>query len=146
MISFKKILLPTDLSSNSDAAAPYAIEFARRDGGQIQLLHVFEDLIFYPLPIAESPVAVDFSDFIKGSHADRLTTLGKKADALARDSGVTVVPVILRGHPVQELVKYAKSEHIDCIVIATHGRTGAPHLFYGSVAERVVRESPCPVL
>ncbi len=146
MISFKKILLCTDLSPNADAAAPYAVELARRYGGQIQLFHVFEDLVFYPLPITEAPVAVDLSDFIKGSHADRLKVLGKKAEALAKDSGVTVVPVVLRGHPVQETIKYAKSEQIDCIVIATHGRTGATHLFFGSVAERIVRESPCPVL
>lgn len=146
MIAFKNILLPTDLSANADAAAPYAVELAKRDGGRIQMVHVFEDLVFYPLPIAEAPVAIDVSDFIKGSHADRVKTLGDKAQALAKSSGVDVVPVVLRGHPVHELVRYAKDEKADCIVVATHGRTGAPHLFFGSVAERIVRQSPCPVL
>ena len=146
MTTFKNVLLLTDLSSNADAAAPYAVELAKRDGGRVQLVHVFEDLVFYSVPISEAPLAVDLSDYIKGSHADRSKKLGEKAAALAKGSGLPVVPVLLTGHPVNQIVDYAKKENADLIVIATHGRTGAAHAFFGSVAERVVRQSPCPVL
>jgi len=146
MITFKNVLLLTDLSSNADAAAPYAVELARRDGGRIQLVHVFEDLTFYTIPISEAPIAVDLSDYIKGTHSDRAKKIGEKAAALAKSSGLAVVPVLLSGHPVNQIVDYAKKEKADAIVVATHGRTGAAHAFFGSVAERVVRQSPCPVL
>jgi universal stress protein A len=146
MITFKNILLLTDLSDNADAAVPYAIELAKRDAGRVQLVHVFEDLTFYTVPISEAPVAVDLGDYIKGTHADRGKKLGEKADALAKSTGVTVIPVLLSGHPVNQIADYAKTDKADLIVVATHGRTGAAHAFYGSVAERIVRQSPCPVL
>jgi universal stress protein A len=50
------------------------------------------------------------------------------------------------GDPLSEIVDYARTEHINLIVMGTHGRTGVSHLFLGSVAERVVRTAPCPVL
>ena len=53
---------------------------------------------------------------------------------------------MLEGSPKAEIVRYARAENIDLIVISTHGRTGLAHMLIGSVAETVVRTSPCPVL
>jgi nucleotide-binding universal stress UspA family protein len=59
---------------------------------------------------------------------------------------VEVETAISQGTPFLEILKFAKDKEIDLIVIATHGRTGLRHVLFGSVAEKVVRKSPCPVL
>ena len=60
--------------------------------------------------------------------------------------GLSVHPLVVLGHPVDEILQLAQDQKMDLIVIATHGRTGLPHFFFGSVAEKVVRLSPIPVL
>ena len=57
-----------------------------------------------------------------------------------------VEPIILFGVPFVEIIKTAKDKNIDLIVIGTHGRTGLAHMLIGSVAEKIVRKAPCPVL
>ena len=146
MIAFKNIILTTDLSQMSDAAAPYAVDFAQKYDGLIHLVHVFEDLIFYPPTLTEAPLAVDVSEVLRETHAERATKLDQHAKDLSQQYGVQVVPVLLRGHAGNEIVSYAKRENIDLIVTATHGRGGISHLIFGSVAERVVRTSYCPVM
>ena len=61
-------------------------------------------------------------------------------------AGKTIVRVVRQGSPFLEIIRYAKEKGIDLIVIGTHGRTGLAHVFMGSVAEKVVRKAPCPVL
>jgi nucleotide-binding universal stress UspA family protein len=58
----------------------------------------------------------------------------------------SVETAVRRGDSVEEIIAYAAERRVDLIVIATHGRTGLGHVLLGSVAERIVRESPCPVL
>jgi nucleotide-binding universal stress UspA family protein len=60
--------------------------------------------------------------------------------------GVPVKTAFLEGHPFVEIIRYARETKIDLIVIATHGRTGIKHALFGSVAEKVIRKAPCPVL
>ena len=60
--------------------------------------------------------------------------------------GRTVIHAVVEGSPKVEIIQYARKQNIDLIVIATHGRTGLPHVLMGSVAETVVRTAPCPVL
>jgi nucleotide-binding universal stress UspA family protein len=55
-------------------------------------------------------------------------------------------PIVKVGDPLRQVVAYARDEAMDLIVLGTHGRSGVAHLFLGSVAERVVRTAPCPVL
>jgi universal stress protein A len=57
-----------------------------------------------------------------------------------------VIQAVVEGSPKVEIIRYASKQNIDLIVLATHGRTGLPHLMMGSVAESVVRTAPCPVL
>lgn len=146
MTEFKTILLTSDLSENADAAAPYAVELATRFGGTIHLVHVFEDAAFYAAAAASEGMMVDSSDWIAASLRDREKKLGELSQKLAISSRIPVKPVMRQGHAATEIVEAAKSLNADCVVIATHGRTGLSHLVFGSVAERVVRLSPCPVL
>jgi universal stress protein A len=61
-------------------------------------------------------------------------------------AGRTVIQAVVDGSPKAEIIKYARKQNIDLIVLSTHGRTGLPHMIIGSVAESVVRTAPCPVL
>ena len=61
-------------------------------------------------------------------------------------AGLDVEHVILRGMPFLEIIRYAKANEVDLIVIGTHGRSGMEHIIFGSTAEKVVRKAPCPVL
>ena len=68
------------------------------------------------------------------------------AQVLAKEAEIEVVRRVAIGIPYRTIVEIAEAEKVDLIVMATHGRTGFSHLFMGSVAERVVRTAPCPVL
>ena len=68
------------------------------------------------------------------------------AQVLAKEAEVTVVRRVVVGIPYRRIVEVAADEKVDLIVMATHGRTGFSHLFMGSVAEKVVRTAPCPIL
>jgi nucleotide-binding universal stress UspA family protein len=63
-----------------------------------------------------------------------------------KKAGADIDSVLLSGNPYAEIIKLAKKEEVDLIVMATHGRTAIEHLLMGSVAEKVLRKSPCPVL
>ena len=146
MPSFKAILLTTDLSENADAAVPYALELAHRFEGSIQLVHIFEDAAFYAAAASSEGMLVDPTEWITSSLRDRGAKLDALAKKLSASGKVPVTPVLRQGHAATEIVQAAKDLKVDCIAIATHGRTGLAHLVFGSVAERVVRMSPCPVL
>jgi nucleotide-binding universal stress UspA family protein len=78
-----------------------------------------------------------------------IATAGRQLDelkAVVADKGVGVETTVITGRPPQSIVDYAATEGFDLIVMGTHGRTGLSHAFLGSVAERVVRKAPCPVL
>ena len=128
MIEIKNILVTTDLSKNATAVEPYAAELARRFKAQIELVHVFD-------PIS----------FIGSTREQRADDLQKAANAFADREHIGVNTVLLEGHPVTELVRYAKAQKADCLAIATHGWTGLNHMLLGSVAEHLVRTMPCPV-
>ena len=144
-ITFKKIVLTTDLSENAEAAAPYAVELARRQGGTIYLVHVFEDAPYY-LGVSDGFVGYDPAAWIKASFEERDQRLAVSAKELAKKEGLQVIPCLRQGNAVKEILALLEEQRTDCVVISTHGRTGLSHLFLGSVAERLVRLSPCPVL
>jgi universal stress protein A len=143
MINIQRIVVPTDFSEFSNHALKYGCEFARRFSAELHLVNVVEDI--YPLvpePGMMLPAAEEY-----------LTDLQKSAqqaiEALPPENwgeGLEIVRTVLVGTPFLEIVRYAKEQDADMIVIGTHGRSGLVHVLMGSVAERVVRKSPCPVL
>ncbi len=143
MIALKKILLPTDFSENSEVACEYACSFVEKFGAELHLLHVLQDLIaMSPEPGMSFPPP---GDYMKELEASAKQALAKRpGDALP--GNYSVVREVREGAPFLEIIRYAKAHEIDLIVMGTHGRTGLSHMLLGSVAEKVVRKSPCPVL
>jgi nucleotide-binding universal stress UspA family protein len=144
MIALKKILVPTDFGEAADAALNYARALARNFEASIDLLYVAED-VSTRLLAGEMYVAVPQSLQTDVEEAAR-----KQLDARLIDNDPDPLPVrpvvIVSNAPAVSIVSYAKEVRADLIVMGTHGRGPMAHLFMGSVAERVVRLAPCPVL
>jgi nucleotide-binding universal stress UspA family protein len=144
MIELGNILVPTDFSGNNQPALQYACELARRFGADLHLLHiVVPSGGLVSLPDLPDNVVLDLQTSSPVARADmRLQNL--PSHELGLD--LTVHRHTDIGTPPVEIVTYARNHQIDLIVIGTHGHTGWEHLLLGSVAERVVQTSPCPVL
>jgi universal stress protein A len=141
MMQIRQILAPTDFSECSKQAVTYAYEFAQAFGGKLVLLHVIEELPSYIGFLPPGGPSTVIRDLQRQRHLD-LAEMLPKAEVI----DVEVARRVVVGSPPQEIVKVATVEKVDLIVIATHGRTGFSHLVIGSVAERVVRTAPCPVI
>jgi universal stress protein A len=143
MVSIRRILAPTDFSDSSAPAVRYAAELADKFSAELILLHVVQDLALV-LPDAVMPTPMPAADLTQLIAAAR-TGLANQVAALglARLKPRTEVRV---GSPTAEIDAAAKDLGADLICISTHGRTGLAHLLLGSVAEKVVRHAPCPVL
>jgi len=139
MKMIKRIVVPVDFTDFSRRAADYAVMLARRFRAKIVLVHVIEPFTY---DINESMWVVDHYTALNAI-AKRL--LAQQHKALSR-KGVTAQTVLLQGRPSYEIVEVARKRRADLIVMGTHGRTGLEHVVLGSVAERVVRLAPCPVL
>lgn len=146
MIVFKNILLTTDLSNNSDAARPYAVELARKYGATLHLLHVFEDAGYYHDAGMNESVPYAPIEWIENAQKERKQKLDKMAATIQKEDGIDTDVTMRVGSASREIIAYAAENKADCIVIATHGHTGFAHFLFGSVAEKVVQTSPCPVL
>ena len=143
MIKLKKILYPSDFSESSREALKYAVSFAREFKARLVLMHVVNEQIFsegLSLPRLTPPEALEQELTAEGGRQLRMLI---PAGELA---GLQVEHVILRGMPFLEIIRYAKANDVDLIVIGTHGRSGMEHIIFGSTAEKVVRKAPCPVL
>ncbi|MBI5184902.1 MAG: universal stress protein [Nitrospinae bacterium] len=142
MIRMDKILFPTDFSEFSKNALRYAISFAQEYKAKLIVLHVIENI--YPYSgFAETafPVVELYTDVEKYAQKEMESLAGGNVP-----KDLSVETIITRGTPFLEIVNAAKEKEVDLIVIATHGRTGLEHVFFGSTAEKVVRKAPCPVL
>lgn len=143
MINLKRILLPSDFSENSAVAVSYACALAEQFGAELHVLHVMQDLVtMIPEPGMAFPPP---GEYLQELQASAETALAKIPDA-AWSQGKKVVRTVRQGTPFLEIIRYAKETDSDLIVLGTHGRGGLAHVLLGSVAERVVRKAPCPVL
>ena len=141
-IAIKRILLPTDLSSYSAAATQYACELATKFDAELHLLHTLE------VHLAATPNFGMGLALPKHLHESRAAAEKSLASVLDPQWSVgrKIVHAVVEGSPKVEIVRYARTQEIDLIVLATHGRSGLAHILIGSVAESVVRTAPCPVL
>jgi nucleotide-binding universal stress UspA family protein len=143
MVPIKRILVPTDFSEPAEAAVTWATTLAQEFKAELHILHVVPEPYVYPwgteltsLPLNEILVQAEQA-------ADqRLRQLVAEAGGGPRK----VHTRALIGSPVDVILGVVADEHIDLIVLGTHGRGMVGHLLLGSVAERVVRRSPVPVL
>jgi nucleotide-binding universal stress UspA family protein len=141
---FTRILVPTDFSPPSEAALAAAMELADRFGASIHLLHVLED------PYSTSAYATEVYGFLPPDLRETWQqNAEKRLDALLPPEHGTrsaATGTVVFGSPAKAIVDHAQTASADLIVMGTHGRSGMAHLLLGSVAERVVRTAPCPVM
>lgn len=141
--ALRNILWPTDLSPLSLAAADAARDLARRLGARLHVIYVA------PILVPDSTIAMETAGDWLVSSADIRGSAKRALDRLIRDyfrDDRTVTRDVRHGTPWQEICEYARSHSVDMIVMATHGSSGLKHALLGSVAERVVQHSSCPVL
>ncbi len=146
MINIKNILVPTDFSDFSRYALNYAVTFAQAFGAKITLIHV--------TPERELDSIRQVSTYFEPGQLENLLKERKSEDFKQLEEfipaelkkGITVETIHKVGIPFLDIIKTAKQGGMDLIVIATHGRSGLSHMLFGSVAEKVVRKAPCPVL
>lgn len=143
MFKLKKVLFPTDFSEASLEALKYAVSFAGNCRAKLILMHVINEKIFsegLSLARVAAPEALEQEMAEEASHQlKNLIPAGERA-------GLDLEMVTLSGNPSAEIVRYAKENNVDMIVIGTAGRSGVEHLMFGSTAEKVVRKAHCPVL
>lgn len=133
------ILVPTDFSELSNEAIDYALSTAKRLGAKIIFLHTLD----WPERVDEmTPLYDEGFAFVKDRANAFLTDLVEKA----KGQGLQASKIMADGVPFIEILRIARKCGADLIIMGTHGRTGLSRLMSGSQAERVVRQSPCPVL
>ena len=141
MVNIKNILCPIDYSVYSEMALKYAIEFAEKYQAKLYLVHVLDIRVY----------DINDPDLYNVNIVDE-ETINKLRERLLKcvnedtKSKISVEAIIIQGVPFAEIIRTAKERKIDLIVLGTHGRTGLSHALMGSVAEKVVRKAPCPVL
>jgi nucleotide-binding universal stress UspA family protein len=147
VISLKQVLVATDFGEASNAALSYGRELARAFGAKLHVVHVVEDISGRMRGLPNAPEAyVDFGrwqrDAVNAADANLRELL---SDEDRRVLGATTAALLART-PSPAILDYAREHGVDLIVAGTHGRGVVGHLVMGSVAERLVRHAPCPVL
>jgi nucleotide-binding universal stress UspA family protein len=142
MLAIRRILFPTDFSEPAEYAWPYALTFAQEFGAEVHLIHVIA-----PPPRLTEAYAVNFDPerMVKSLTDEANASMDRQVEA-AKSRGLIFRSEVRVGVDYREIIDYATKHDIDLIVMATHGRTGLAHVLLGSVAEKVVRKAPCPVL
>ncbi len=139
------ILAATDLSKASEPALRHATALAQALGARFTLLHVFDPTPLVPPIALPPPRAVE--EQLAEEMRRRIEEALAKLRARLFPENLQVETVVLRAaNPAAAIVEEAERRDADLIVLGTHGRTGLTHVLVGSVAERVVRHSPVPVL
>ncbi|MBZ0108571.1 MAG: universal stress protein [Candidatus Scalindua rubra] len=140
MINLKKILCPIDYSEYSKEALKYAVSLAIKDKAKLYLLHVIDLRAFEDNFNVIRPTQIT-NEIIK-HHKSRL--LDFIPEKIRNELKVEVL--VVQGIPFAGIIEISKKKKIDMIVMGSHGRTGITHILLGSVAEKVTRKAPCPVL
>ncbi len=135
----KKILVPVDFSEHSEKALLAAKDIAEHRGATLTLLHVMAE----PQTSVPYEVYVDWDKLKVDIRKDAERQIEEMAAKVCGGKGATEVRW---GEPTSTIAKVAGEDGFDLIVMGTHGRSGLGRLFLGSVAESVIRHSPCPVL
>ncbi|MBN2332589.1 MAG: universal stress protein [Deltaproteobacteria bacterium] len=134
----KKVLTLTDGSELSRSALRYAVEICRQFDATLYLLTVVDKVPSY--------IDAEISHEIYEKMEDVLRSEVANCSGYCETSGLGCKAEVRHGIPYEEIISYAEEIDADLIVLATHGHSGIAHVLLGSVAEKVVRHAPCPVL
>lgn len=152
MAMITKILAPTDLSDISARGVKYACNLARDVGAEVIIINAIkvDELMSVFRQLQDSPSAQwNQANVLEGRLVDRhRQLLDEFVNQRVPEAGsdLNMRKVVAVGEPYATLVDWAKKEQVDVIIMSTHGRTGIPRMMLGSVTEKVLRSSPCPVL
>jgi nucleotide-binding universal stress UspA family protein len=138
MIALQRILVPHDFSETSETAVRYAVALARNFGARLFLLHVGDQ--------ARMDLETEFPLGLEGAVEDAVRERLLKILTPVEQAELKPEFAVRAGVAATEIVRYAKDNQVDLIVMGTHGRGFVGHVVMGSVAEKVVRTAPCPVL
>jgi len=135
---FKKILIATDGSKRTQNAVETGIELAKQHKSKVYAIYVVDTVTFTSIPM----------DVTWENMYQLLKDEGEEAVSRVKEAaqGVDVETRVLEGNPAVELTKFAKDNGVELIVVGTLGKSGIDRLLLGSVAEKVVRIAPCPVM
>jgi universal stress protein A len=147
MIAIRQVLVATDFSADSATALEYGRALARTFGAALHVLHVVEDVSLQLMMAGGTVIGgatiVDLQRELEAAAAAQLHGLVREDDVRE----LSAREVLRTGSAAaRAIADYAAEAAIDLVVIGTHGRSGMAHLLMGSVAEKVVRTAPCPVL
>jgi nucleotide-binding universal stress UspA family protein len=143
MILLKNILVATDFGDASDVALTYGRDLARTVGASLHVLHVAENVLVRFASEAPSAFLPELQTQLEEGARKRIEALVTEEDKTTLNAQPAV---ITSNGTADTIVQYARDRAIDLIVMGTHGRRALAHVLMGSVAERVVRLAPCPVL
>jgi len=143
MINIKVIVVATDFSEPAGTALDYGRNFARAFGAKLHVVHVANDLAA-AAPVSEIPL--DLTKIQAQLDAEARASL----DAAITDDDLRSLAVdkvlLTSATPSRAILDYAADTRADIIIVGTHGRGGLAEFFLGSVAQKIVRSAPCPVL
>jgi nucleotide-binding universal stress UspA family protein len=140
---YKKVLFCTDFSENSDYAFEFAYGIAKRDEGLLFILHVIPANPHQAF--AMNMITNEQLEKIQKAIEEDLDKNYQEHYVTKIENGIRYETVTKTGREDAEILKFAKDEKVDIIVMGTHGKTGIEHVFFGSVAEKVLRHSPFPL-
>src|SRR2546428_2650777 len=142
MYPFRNILFPTDFTTHARAALKYAAAFARSGGGRVVLFSVQSAKV--PANLLTLPERV----FEEQENRWLLQLRAEVRDLLADPlfDGLEVEPVIVEGEPAPQIARAVRDYDIDLVTVVTHGRKGLSRALWGSTAEEIIADAPCPVL
>jgi nucleotide-binding universal stress UspA family protein len=140
-----RVLHPTDFSKASNAAVARSLVEARRDRGELILVHILSPVILIAGAGEAYLTPSVYEQLNNSAQASAQKELDRRL-AKAKAARVRARGMLLEGAAHEQIVRAAKRERADMIVMGTHGRTGLSRFFLGSVAARVAATAPCPVL
>jgi nucleotide-binding universal stress UspA family protein len=146
MVSFKKILVPTDFSEYSDYALRYANAFAKMSGGTIDCVHVVDTTFLGDAGVGG--VYVSSGDLERSIEAVKAQAEKELKHFVRKEKllGTEVTPHLRDGHAAEQIVALADEIDADLIIIPTHGRSGLDRMVFGSTCDKVLRSAHVPVL
>ena len=143
MLPIKKIFCPTDFSKPSYEALKTANELALHFSAELTLIHVVSPIP--TVPGSPAPTGFNFLSYQQEIEASAKKLLEQVTqEKISREIKSRIM--VIQGNPADEIVRMAAVGNADMIVIATHGLTGWRKFIFGSIAEKVIRLAPCPVL
>lgn len=142
MPAFKQILFPVDLSDSAAMIVPYVRTIVAKFDGRLHLLFVARVFEYFTGMYVPPPSVAEFEKEIVSGAQRRLYEF---ADEHFKDLAIGKTTVV-SGDPAEEILNYIGAAGIDLVIMGTHGRKGLDKVLFGSVADRIVRSSPVPVM